>query len=157
MELPTKWLVLNLFHGPKPLSKVLPLLYSTFNSLYSKCRNWCYALACCIVVRSLHVVSKFGTNGIHTFNKIVFVQGWDMELLPVGSLYCHTAAVTCLAVCGAFRVFASGSADGTATLWDLDSHSYIRSLTGHSGPVTTLAVSQTSGDVCTVCDSGGLL
>jgi len=78
----------------------------------------------------------------------------DLEILPPVSLYCHTAKVTCLSVCGSFRIFVSGSDDETAAIWDLDSMSYIRSLTGHAGRVTSLAISSTCGDICTVCESG---
>ncbi|XP_076817532.1 lysosomal-trafficking regulator-like isoform X1 [Clavelina lepadiformis] len=81
-------------------------------------------------------------------------KGCDLEVLPSFALYCHTAEVTCLSVCGSYRVFVSGSMDGTAAVWDLNSLSYVRSLTGHAGKVTSLAISQTSGDICTVCNTG---
>ena len=90
------------------------------------------------------------------FDVICNFQSLDLEILPPVSLYCHTAKVTCLSVCGSFRIFVSGSDDETAAIWDLDSMSYIRSLTGHAGRVTSLAISSTCGDICTVCESGML-
>uniref|UniRef100_H2ZF70 BEACH domain-containing protein n=1 Tax=Ciona savignyi TaxID=51511 RepID=H2ZF70_CIOSA len=78
----------------------------------------------------------------------------DLEITPPVTLYCHSSKVTCLSVCGAYRIFVSGSQDGTAVIWDLDALLYVRSLTGHASDVTTLAISNTSGDICTVCDSG---
>nr|CAB3263579.1 lysosomal-trafficking regulator-like [Phallusia mammillata] len=98
----------------------------------------------------------FGTN----LGKIVAQKcntmpekGCDLEFLPPVTLHCHTSRITCLSVCRAFRIFVSGSKDGTAAIWDLDALCYVRSLTGHSNAVTSLAISQTSGDICTVCPS----
>jgi len=76
-----------------------------------------------------------------------------LEFFPPVALHCHTSSVTCLSVCAEFRIFVSGSEDGTGAVWDLDSLSYVRSLTGHSNAVGALAISQTSGDICTVCRS----
>ena len=81
-------------------------------------------------------------------------QNCDLEILPPTSLYCHSAAITDIKICDNFRFFVSASLDGTAAIWDVDTLAYVRSLTGHSGGVSALAISRTSGDICTVCDSG---
>lgn len=81
-------------------------------------------------------------------------QNYDLQVERETVLYGHIADITCLVACGEFRILASGSRDGTVILWDLDALSYIRSLTGHATALTSVALSRTSGDICTVCDSG---
>lgn len=85
---------------------------------------------------------------------ILYLQPYDLEIRKQRTLYGHYAEVTCLVCCGEFRILASGSKDGTAILWDLDALTYIRSLTGHATAVSSMAISKTSGDICTVCNSG---
>ncbi|PWN18284.1 beach-domain-containing protein [Microstroma glucosiphilum] len=61
----------------------------------------------------------------------------------------HTAAVTCLAASQSWRIAVSGSDDETAIVWDTNRGEYVRSLWGHSGPVTQVAVDEEEGHVAT--------
>ncbi|XP_078001240.1 lysosomal-trafficking regulator-like [Glandiceps talaboti] len=72
-------------------------------------------------------------------------------------LYGHSSAITCLSVCTPYSILASGSQDGTCIIWDLNRLCYIRTLTGHSGPVIATAISDTMGDIATASrpDTGG--
>ncbi|KAJ1153594.1 hypothetical protein NDU88_006353 [Pleurodeles waltl] len=70
-------------------------------------------------------------------------------------LYGHTAEITSLIVCKPYSVMVSVSKDGTCIIWDLNRLCYVQSLTGHKSPVTAASVSETTGDIATVCDSVG--
>lgn len=70
----------------------------------------------------------------------------------------HTSAVLSLTLCRSFSVALSGSQDGSAILWDLNTLSYIRSLPNISLPVTLTCISETMGELITIghdADSGG--
>ncbi|GFN74593.1 lysosomal-trafficking regulator [Plakobranchus ocellatus] len=86
-------------------------------------------------------------------------------------LSAHNGGITCLAVCPAFSVLVSGSEDGTFVVWDLNYLTYTRSVfpgggdrsvgrrevkTGQeiTNPVTTVAISETLGDVASVVKTG---
>jgi WD40 repeat protein len=47
----------------------------------------------------------------------------------------------------------SGGREGKVILWDLNRLCYIRTLKHHQGPVTSIAISPTTGDIVTV-DNG---
>uniref|UniRef100_F6ZSL1 Uncharacterized protein n=4 Tax=Ciona intestinalis TaxID=7719 RepID=F6ZSL1_CIOIN len=114
------------------------------------------AVTCCVTApdsRAIIFGTKSGEIKAHRCNPMPD-KACDLEILPSVALHCHSSKITCLSVCGTYRIFVSGSQDGTAVIWDLDALSYVRSLTGHASDVTALTISRTSGDICTVCDSG---
>ena len=84
----------------------------------------------------------------------------------------HSGGITCLVVCPAFSVLVSGSEDGTFVVWDLNHLTYTRSVSpGGRGqaseefkagqesphPVTTLAISETMGEIASVVQTGEFL
>ncbi|XP_055949206.1 lysosomal-trafficking regulator-like isoform X3 [Argiope bruennichi] len=78
---------------------------------------------------------------------------------PVLQLNAHTDAVTSLYICKAFSIFVSTSKDGSVVIWDLNRLCYVRSLTGHEGPVELITVSDTLGDIASssnICDESFL-
>ncbi|CAB3359283.1 Hypothetical predicted protein [Cloeon dipterum] len=62
----------------------------------------------------------------------------------------HKGPVLSLALSVAYSVAVSGSQDGLAIIWDLNSLLYVRSIEGFGGPVQKVAVSDTSGDIALV-------
>jgi len=68
-------------------------------------------------------------------------------------LYGHQGPITIIRVCLAFGVFVSASLDGTCILWDLNSLSYVRSIRPEH-PVQLVAMSNVTGDIAIVIDSG---
>ncbi|XP_071834039.1 lysosomal-trafficking regulator-like isoform X3 [Apostichopus japonicus] len=77
------------------------------------------------------------------------------------SLYGHTGAITAVRVCRPYSILVSASQDGTCIIWDLNRLCYVRSLcnkTGPISPVTTVEVSDVSGDIASVTNTqhGGL-
>lgn len=60
------------------------------------------------------------------------------------SLYGHMDAISTLAVCVVYGFFVSGSRDGTCIVWDLSSLLLIRQLRPHSGPVSAIAVNEST-------------
>ncbi|XP_077974826.1 lysosomal-trafficking regulator-like [Styela clava] len=113
-------------------------------------------VTCCSVAPDCRAIVLGHRTGAIIVNKCNPLpdKAFDLEFQRSTTLYGHFGEITCLVTCGEFRILASGSKDGTVVLWDLDALTYIRSLTGHATSVSSLAVSRTSGDVCTVCDSG---
>lgn len=69
------------------------------------------------------------------------------------TLTAHTSAITALFACAAQTVLVSASRDSTAILWHLSALTFIRQLRPHPGPVTALAVNETTGDVATASSS----
>ncbi|XP_046848177.1 lysosomal-trafficking regulator-like [Xenia sp. Carnegie-2017] len=66
----------------------------------------------------------------------------------------HQASIICLEICSAFSIVVSGSEDGTAIIWDLNRLCYVCSLSEHPSPVSLVAISDTTGDIVTVCHKG---
>ncbi|GFT10478.1 lysosomal-trafficking regulator [Nephila pilipes] len=73
---------------------------------------------------------------------------------PVLQLNAHTDLVTSIYICKSFSVFVSSSEDGSVVIWDLNRLCYVRSLTGHKGPVQLVTVSDTLGDVASSSNIG---
>ncbi|XP_059485723.1 lysosomal-trafficking regulator isoform X2 [Neocloeon triangulifer] len=59
----------------------------------------------------------------------------------------HQGPVLSLALCTAYSVAVSGSQDGSAIIWDLNTLSYVRTIENFGGPVQKVAVSDVSGDI----------
>jgi WD40 repeat protein len=72
-----------------------------------------------------------------------------LDELDLISLFGHTSSVTCLSVCAPFGIVVSGSVDGSAIVWDMNNPSFVRQI-GFGGPVSSLCVSRTSGDLVVV-------
>jgi WD40 repeat protein len=53
----------------------------------------------------------------------------------------------------AFSVAVSGGQDGNCILWDHNTFCYIRTIAEHEAPVKLVTISETLGDVVSVCDS----
>jgi len=74
-----------------------------------------------------------------------------VDTLVLAAALCgHSDAVLSVAVSQEFSIIVTGSADCTCIEWDLNRLSYVRSLTKHSSPVTTVAISSTTGDILSV-------
>lgn len=75
----------------------------------------------------------------------------DFNTDPV-TLLGHTSAILKIHLSRSFSIAVSASQDNTAIIWDLNSMSYVRSI--HlASPVTLVSVSETTGDIVTVCHS----
>ena len=66
-------------------------------------------------------------------------------------LYGHMDSVLALCTSREFGVLISSSEDTTAIIWDLNYYTVIRSLGPHEAPVTCVAISQSTGDIATLC------
>lgn len=65
----------------------------------------------------------------------------------------HAHDVISVVVSKEWSVIISGGRDGKVIVWDLNRLCYIRTLKHHKGPVTSLAISPTTGDIVTT-DNG---
>ncbi|KAF4527890.1 hypothetical protein B566_EDAN012302 [Ephemera danica] len=63
----------------------------------------------------------------------------------------HEERVLTLSICRAFSIAVSGSRDGTAIIWDINTLSYVRTIPSVSAPVQLVTVSDVSGDIATTC------
>nr|XP_018917180.1 PREDICTED: lysosomal-trafficking regulator [Bemisia tabaci] len=83
----------------------------------------------------------------YTFN---YNQGSvDLNQEPV-KLLGHAGPVLSLSVNRAFSIVLSGSADGSAIIWDLNKLTYVRSVPAINLPINLVSVSSTLGDIVTV-------
>ena len=73
------------------------------------------------------------------------------QLEPVASLPGHSGAITAVSVSRSLSIIVSGSEDRTAIIWDLNRLSFVRSIEPHEGPISSLAISDCTGDIVTVC------
>ncbi|XP_078592182.1 lysosomal-trafficking regulator-like isoform X1 [Branchiostoma floridae x Branchiostoma japonicum] len=111
-------------------------------------------VTCCASVTDCRLLFTGGTSGVVTAYPTRFTGNKPSEFEVVDSrvcLYGHTGPVSCLQVCRPYSIVVSGSQDGTAIIWDINRLSYVQCLNGHEGGVTAVAVSETSGDIATVC------
>ena len=69
------------------------------------------------------------------------------------SLYGHTDAVTSLAASPGWGVAVSGSRDTTVIIWDIARFSYIKTLSGHAGPVAAVNINELNGNIITCASS----
>jgi WD40 repeat protein len=65
----------------------------------------------------------------------------------------HESAILCVVVVEDLSLCVSGSKDASVILWDLNTHEYIRELTGHSGPVGHVGVNEASGNIVSLSGS----
>ncbi|KAM8924593.1 LOW QUALITY PROTEIN: WD repeat- and FYVE domain-containing protein 4 [Pelodytes ibericus] len=63
----------------------------------------------------------------------------------------HGSAVLCVCASVQYRVFVSGSADGSCVIWDLDKLKCVRWLPVHPGEVMCVTVSDITGDIASYC------
>lgn len=97
------------------------------------------------------------SSAVHMYRLRSDRKGKSVSMLRSWTLFGHTAAVRCVAVCDNYSIAVSGSDDHTCIIWDLNRASFVRSLNHHEGPVTCVAISRTRGDIVSVCarSSGG--
>jgi hypothetical protein len=89
------------------------------------------------------------------------VRLWTLEegkkgglfLKAAGRMSGHESTVLCVSVVEDLSLCVSGSKDASVILWDLNTHEYIRELTGHSGPVGHVSVNEASGNIVTLSGS----
>ena len=84
---------------------------------------------------------------VYDYNKKV------KQLMIKKLLYGHTDAVICLAASQAWSIAVSGSRDRSAIIWDLSRYTYVKHLPEHAGPVATVAINDTTGDIVTCAGS----
>ncbi|XP_043270510.1 lysosomal-trafficking regulator isoform X2 [Venturia canescens] len=92
-----------------------------------------------------------GRITVHAYNvgavgKIEFSTG------PATVLLAHRTAVKVIALSRAFSIAVSGDASGLIVIWDLNSLTYVRSIScdlGHS--INLLSISETLGDIAVTC------
>lgn len=71
---------------------------------------------------------------------------------PATVLLAHRTAVKVIALSRAFSIAVSGDASGIIVIWDLNSLTYVRSIScdlGHS--INLLSISETLGDIAVTC------
>jgi len=69
----------------------------------------------------------------------------------------HTGSISCVKFSPSGRFLATGSADNTAMLWDIDRGIFYRSLCGHTAGISALAWSHDSTRLCTASDDCTLI
>ena len=63
----------------------------------------------------------------------------------------HNAAIASIGVSRSVSLVVTGSEDGTAIVWDLNRRTHVHTLDKHEGPVSALAICDSTGDIVTVC------
>ncbi|KAJ3373009.1 hypothetical protein HDU91_001442 [Kappamyces sp. JEL0680] len=63
----------------------------------------------------------------------------------------HRDKITCLSASRSYSIVVSGSEDCTCIIWDLNRHTYSKSLVGHEFAISQVTVNQNTGDIIT-CD-----
>ena len=109
---------------------------------------------CVVAPSGRGLVASGGDTGLVSVYRIrVGRKDGRKEILisRVATLSGHSKAVATIAMSISFSVILSGSTDGTVVIWDLNQYSYVRSLAVHEGPITCLSVSDSTGDIASVC------
>jgi WD40 repeat protein len=63
----------------------------------------------------------------------------------------HTAAITSIGISRSVSLIVTGSEDCTAIVWDLNRRMHVHTMGPHEGPVSALAICDSTGDIVTVC------
>jgi WD40 repeat protein len=100
------------------------------------------------VVTCLATASDFSQHWLVTGSRDCTVMVWDIfpdRVQPVSAnpmvLYGHDDTVTCIAVCAELDIVASGSDDGTITVYSLREGTYIRSIMLSKAPDRSMMAS----------------
>ena len=72
---------------------------------------------------------------------------------PALKLIGHEAAVKTIVICKSFSIAISGDADGVCIAWDLNRFCYTRTIVKHDNAIELICISETLGDIATVCQS----
>ncbi|KAI9493852.1 hypothetical protein BDB00DRAFT_938645 [Zychaea mexicana] len=93
------------------------------------------------------ILATGSTDGTVCMWKVKHEKAMDFTLLEC--LRGHSSSVVSLAASRSYSVLVSGSNDKTAIIWDLNRMEYVRTLQGHDGPVDTVQVNDSTGDIIT--------
>lgn len=113
-------------------------------------------ILCCTIPNSRTMITA-GTASVITVWKIEKTRSFN----PILNLYGHVEPVTCLASSQAYSLIVSGSRDRTAIIWDLNRFTFVRQLGAklserhlHQGPISAIAINDSTGDIATCASSG---
>jgi len=71
--------------------------------------------------------------------------------LVLRATFCgHESSITCVDVCSHTGSVVSGGQDKRAILWDLRRNSFLRKLGNHKGPLQSVSINKTTGDIVTL-------
>lgn len=97
-----------------------------------------------------------------TGNTESVITVWRIERMkyfyPLMNLHGHLEPVTCLASSQAYSLIVSGGRDRVAIVWDLNRLGFVRQLGSgpppiHQGPISAMAINDSSGDIATCASS----
>uniref|UniRef100_A0ABM0M5Y3 Lysosomal-trafficking regulator-like n=1 Tax=Saccoglossus kowalevskii TaxID=10224 RepID=A0ABM0M5Y3_SACKO len=117
-------------------------------------------ISCCSSLSDCRQLFAGTVSGVIMAYTTKYNPARQSDIEVVGSrtlLYGHRDIITGLAVCTPYSILVSSSQDASCIIWDLNRLCYVQSLRNHSGPVTTVAVSDTLGDIVSAStpSSGG--
>jgi len=77
----------------------------------------------------------------------------QLQLKLDGIFHGHSDWVTVVQASQEWAIIVSGSRDNSCIVWDLNRNSFIYSLTNFDGPIRTLSISPTTGDIVVVSET----
>tara|TARA_B100000780_G_C21059429_1_gene425753 strand:+ start:127 stop:1251 length:1125 start_codon:yes stop_codon:yes gene_type:complete len=88
------------------------------------------------------------TVGVWSFIK----NGHRRMLTLLGHLCGHDDAVLSVTVCQEHGIIVSGSKDGSAIVWDLQTLTFVRELSGHNSAISIVSCNKCTGDIMTITE-----
>jgi len=109
-------------------------------------------ILCASITRNGRVLVAGGSSGVvKIWRKLRDRRSKAMTLKFFAGLQGHSQEILCITTSQEWSIFASGSADKTCIVWDLNRSCLIFSLP-HPGRVYGVAISPTSGDIVTLSE-----
>lgn len=87
-------------------------------------------------------------DGVIIVSKLIISRKHELKVL--GSLSGHHDTILSISISLNYGIIVSGSNDSAAIVWSLHDLCYIRSLIGHSEPVTCVDINDATGDIFTL-------
>ncbi|XP_029465484.1 WD repeat- and FYVE domain-containing protein 4 [Rhinatrema bivittatum] len=106
-----------------------------------------WGLCLCAVCPTPFMIITSGTSSVVCVWELSLVKDKVKWLSLKQALYGHEKAVTCLAASIPYSIIVSGSADRTCIVWDLNELNYVTQLPGHQVGVSSVAISDSSGNI----------
>jgi WD40 repeat protein len=96
-------------------------------------------------------------SSLHSFRSnsaLIPNQVAQKHLLELRATFAaHSCAISCLDLCTCQNMLATGGIDGLCFTWDATNGQFLRSLSGHDGPLCSVSVNEDTGDIVTATET----